>query len=760
MRALAFCLALLAGASAARAAAPVGMEGLESAAEFRVTAECGPEGTQEHTRWWCFVDIAAGDLRIQSDEADYYDDRKKGGGRRVEARGNVVFILGDQRISGESFQMDLETGKGMLTKARGFVQPGVFLEADTLERVSGKQYIARGAEFTSCYQPSPRWSFTTAKAKFKLDDHVLAWGVNFRVKDYKTPLFLPVFYYPIQEDQRSTGFLFPSFGFNNYTGFTTGTGFFWAMSRSMDQTLQFDYMSKTQTGGRRISHEFRYLRRQPSGGTFRSEFFWPNGSSSRQYNLNWSGTQMLPLGIKATLAANEYSSTQHQRNYQQDFASFTTRSRNWRFALQRNLGRNSVEFRAERNDFFFPLFNVNQSIEEFERRQRLPSLVISRPSQRLGRTGIQWSYRASAEQLGLGDQNGTDVFSRYDFLPQISRPIVVSFLDVTPTLRLRYTRLGGRERSDDETTTEIDEGGFFHEPFERNWVEGSLEMRGPRFSRVFNNAGGFYSDRFKHVIGPEVGFVRRIVRTTLPPPPATDAVPPFDTEDLLPETTEVRYGLVQRLYAKRPGPSGKPITHEFLRWRVSQTYYAIEAASNFDPNYLSARFDPSFFIADPQKLSPIRSDLRFMPSEKFSTDFGTEYNTKFRAFQSVSVRGQLDLGRLAVNGSWSRSVQLTQNLARRRVRLNTLRGSGGLDIIPGKLRIDASAAYDYLNKFLLQRTVSLRYDVQCCGFFIEQRRYGGFGGVEPIKSINFQIQLANIGSVGNFGQEMGRGGLY
>jgi len=760
MRVLALTIAaVLLGAPSpgtAAAAAPATV-GLENAAEFRVTAECPAQITKEHTSWRCFVDMTAGDLRMQADEVDYYDTRKPDGTgeRRVEARGNVVFILGEQRISGETFTMSLETGRGVLSKARGFVQPGVFLESDSLERISGKKYVARHATFTSCYQPSPRWSFTTPKATFKLDDHVFAWAVNFRVKDYKTPLLLPAFYYPIQEDQRSTGFLFPQIGYSNYLGMTLGTGFFWAMGRSMDQTLQYDRLSNGDFGGQRLTHELRYMRRQPSGGTFRSEFFWPNSGNSRQYNLNWSATQMLPLGIRATLSVNEYSSTRFQQDLQQDFGALTTRSRNSRLTLTRMIGRNNVQLNAERNAFYFPDTVNGVNVDAFERRDRLPSLRITRSAQRLGRTGIQWGYQAAAEQLGLGDQNGTDQFTRFDLLPTISRPIATTFLELTPTVRLRATRLSARERSDDETTTEVDEGGFFHEPVDRQYVEGSLELRGPRFSRVFENPTGLYSPRFKHVIGPEFGFVRRIIRTNLPKPPATDTVPPFDYEDLLPETTEIRYGIMQRLLAKRPGPTGKPIPYQVLQWRVSQTYYVIEAASNFDPNYLSSRFNPFFEQAEPQKLSPIRSDLRFTPTAKLGANFNAEYNLKFHAFQSLGVNGQLDLGFFALNGGWSRSVHLTNRLENRRVLFNTVNGGGRLDLVPGKLRFEASGAYDHNQKRLLHRTLGLRYDVQCCGFFVQHQQFNYTG--EKRNRFSFQVQLANIGSVGNFGQDEGFG---
>ena len=56
------------------------------------------------------------------------------------------------------------------------------------------------------------------------------------------------------------------------------------------------------------------------------------------------------------------------------------------------------------------------------------------------------------------------------------------------------------------------------------------------------------------------------------------------------------------------------------------------------------------------------------------------------------------------------------------------------------------------NKNLVQATARLRYDVQCCGFMVEmiQSDYN----VDKERQFRFSIQLANIGSIGNFrGQE-------
>ena len=83
---------------------------------------------------------------------------------------------------------------------------------------------------------------------------------------------VPVFYmpgllYPIQEDGRATGFLMPTFGASTYQGSSLSNAFFWAIDRSQDATLYYDWF--TQHGGDGRGAEYRYTRGGGSQGNFR-----------------------------------------------------------------------------------------------------------------------------------------------------------------------------------------------------------------------------------------------------------------------------------------------------------------------------------------------------------------------------------------------------------------------------------------------------------------------------------------------------------
>ncbi len=115
---------------------------------------------------------------------------------------------------------------------------------------------------------------------------------------------------------------------------------------------------------------------------------------------------------------------------------------------------------------------------------------------------------ATAERLQHGDEANVDYWARFDVAPYISRPFALSFLEFTPSARYRYTRYGA------SYGTSLDENGdeftaIVGPPLDRSFYETQVEMRGPTFAKVWDTPGFAYSERFKHVIGPEVSWTYR-----------------------------------------------------------------------------------------------------------------------------------------------------------------------------------------------------------------------------------------------------------
>jgi len=672
-----------------------------------------------------YVDFQAGDLHIQSDRFDLYEEADEQGtsSRRVVAEGNVVFMRGDERIAGDRLEMDLLSDTAVLENARGFVQPDVFIEARRIERIDSRTYRIEGGRFTSCFQPTPRWSFSASSATLKRDDRITASNVIFRVK-FVPALYLPYFYYPIKDDQRATGFLFPRYGYSSFRGFNIGTAFFWAMSRNSDQTFSVDSYSKFGIG---YGHELRYVGLGPTNGTFNTTLFQRSDVDSTDYDLTWRAAQDLPGSFRGTLSARLYSSTAFQQRYQDSLDLASSRSQRASVSISGKLGRESLQFVADHNETTFS--RGSRLI------QRLPSLRLSRSPRRIGRTGIVFGYETRLERLARGDQDGKTPYQRIDLAPTVSRPWATSFLQVEPSIALRYTRWG---------STYDEEGELQGDALDRRLFEGNLEMRGPNFSKVFS-LGGFYSPRFKHEIGPE------LVWTYRTPVEDFDVIPRFDGVDQLLGTNQLRYGLVQKLLAKRPNRAGKLVTQDLFFWRLSQTYFAqiSDNQAEFDPNFSSSFYGPN---GDPSHYSPVQSRMRFTPAQGVRATFDAEYDVNYKQMRTLGVGLEVSGSRGTLATGWSRAERLSDVPEERVPTSNTVRASGRFKLLEGVDMVGA-ADYDFIQKSLIRWSARARFGVQCCGLMLELVNFNYNGRDE--RQFRFALELANVGSFGFDGLQPG-----
>ena len=187
----------------------------------------------------------------------------------VIAQGDVVFQSGGTRISADRMEFNLKTETGTFFNASGTSSmvgradqsmagtdaPDAFFWGDEIHKLGPKRYKLVRGNFTTCVQPTPRWDIGSGSITINLDDYALLTNSIFRVKGVPV-MYLPLFYYPIQEDDRATGFLIPTYGASTVKGQTISNAFFWALGRSHDATLFHDWFSKTGMG---YGGEYRYV---------------------------------------------------------------------------------------------------------------------------------------------------------------------------------------------------------------------------------------------------------------------------------------------------------------------------------------------------------------------------------------------------------------------------------------------------------------------------------------------------------------------
>src|SRR5262249_38334467 len=154
-----------------------------------------------------------------------------------------------------------------------------------------------------------------------------------KVKD--VPVFyMPAFYYPINKENRATGFLMPQYGSSTANGFTLSNAFFWAINRSQDATFFHDFLSKT---GQNYAGEYRYAEAPGSEGngyfrlTNEKSQVAPNGvvttPAGRSYYVRGNLSQGLGKHIRLSGRTDFFSSLQTQQLLQQSIEERSRRTR-------------------------------------------------------------------------------------------------------------------------------------------------------------------------------------------------------------------------------------------------------------------------------------------------------------------------------------------------------------------------------------------------------------------------------------------------
>jgi LPS-assembly protein len=319
-------------------------------------------------------------------------------------------------------------------------------------------------------------------------------------------------------------------------------------------------------------------------------------------------------------------------------------------------------------------------------------------------------------------------------------------------------------------------------------VEGSVEVRPPALERVFGRE--FLGHKWKHVIEPRA--VYRYVTGVN----NFDQILRFDERDILSDTNEVEYGLVNRLYAKRT--SGKPEkcgtegipglaigglapqspipwerqslpqrapcnsgpqVREVVTWELAQKYY-------LDPtfggalvpgtrNVLTATADLTgiAFLTDARHLSPLVSRLHIQASSRSDAEWDLDYDLKKGRINASTAIFNYHLGAFTLGGGAAFLQTAGEVLANaptpapvRFDQLRLLLGYGH----PNKRGFTGAinAGYDAHLGFLQYASVQTAYNWDCCGVNIEYRRFA-LGSVRNENQFRFTFALANIGALGN-----------
>jgi lipopolysaccharide assembly outer membrane protein LptD (OstA) len=672
---------------------------------------------------------------------------------RVEASGNVVYETATARIAAERAVFFTRAGTGTFYNASGLaslgeradksmfgaLEPDVYFYGEVLEKTGEDRYkIAKGG-FTTCVQPTPRWELVTGSASINVGEYAVLRNAVMRVKD--VPIFyLPIMYYPIQDDDRATGFLLPTYGRSNIQGQSVSNAFFWAISRSQDLTVMHDWFTAT---GQGYGTEYRWMRSAASVGNLRAYRLQQKAANvngfdlpeSRSLLLNGSVTQDLPFRLKGRARIDYSSNITANQLYSQDVFNATNGLSSWNGNISGSWQFLNTSLTAQRTQQFFSATASRIS-------GSLPSLTAAVSNRRIGPLPIYFALQSEASRPLYIERNGDDELDRsmgrFDVIPTLRMPISgLTFININLNAAYRTTWYS---QSLDQDGEQVDDD------YTRRYADLRAEVLGPVFSRVYT-PNNFLADRLKHVIEPSF----TLQRITAIDGEGKVATLGSSYDRVVGGVTRITYGLTNRILVRKAPKeaSASPLAsapRDLLTASISQSYYTDQRASQFDSAYQSSYIDLGGG-RPPSNYSPVSLNVRSQLSTQIGATYRMEYDAAESKVLSMSTGGDYGAPNRQVSLAWSRSLSSF-------FPTNTLNGSTRLVFMGGRLGTNYSMYWDIEQDRLVQQRMTAFFNAQCCGIVFEYQELGvgSFATASPLKirRFNMGFTLAGLGTFSNF----------
>jgi LPS-assembly protein len=677
----------------------------------------------------------------------------------VHLRGHVVFDRPDVRIYADHADVNRVTklgafydasGSAVITKEKiekslfGGLEPDVYFFGRIIEKTGDRTYRLHDGGFSTCVQPTPRWQMTGSAGTVTLDKRVILRNAVLKVKDVPL-LYVPIIYYPINHQDRSTGFLMPSFGSSTARGFTLSNAFFWAISRSQDATLYHDYFSQS---GQGVGGEYRFVSAPGSEGNahvymlnertrYAADGTTVERLGHRSWNVQGSTNQALPDGFRLIGNVNYFTDATTQQLYQQNIYDQSQRTRTINATFTGGVGPMRLTATFNQNDVYYNLTTA-------QRRGYAPKIDLSMSDRPIGRSRVYVGLNGQVAYLvredNLNDPSTNHSLWRFDASPTIRAPLTrLSFLTVTTSATWRITEwlesLNPQNGQQQAT------------PITRQLLDLQAQVVGPSFSRVFQTPSSGYAERFKHLIEPNV-----TVEWLSPFHQFNQVVQVDSVDTLVGGTTRVAYGVTNHLLARRKTASGSGVVREILTVTLTQTYYSDSRAALYDPQYQT---NPSAASVPTSPFSPVQLTVAARPLDRLSGQFRMEYDTKYRAVRTYGASGTLSGANTQVSVGWSKR-QVIPGLAGFNDPASAdhfLNASTTLKQSDGRFGGTYALYWDIHHQTLLQQRIVAFYNSQCCGVTVDYQAVNvanlGISTVPTDRRFAISFTLAGLGSFSN-----------
>src|SRR6266699_1140170 len=594
------------------------------------------------------VDIQYADTRLRADHVEY-----NGKTYEAVATGHVHLDYNNEHIDADEAHYNVSTGHGIFHNVRGNVKierrpnPDVlvtdnplYFEARDVERFAGDVYLVHRAWITICDPEHPKWQFYAPHARIRLDKTAALINANFRL--FRVPLiWLPYATAPAGRRIRQSGFLIPDIGQSSRKGFIVGDAFYWAPTPWMDTTFGAQFMSRRgilERGSLRAkpfentSIQYTFLGVDDRGLLNSSGIRNPQGGEQQRLEIQ----SLLPGSWRFVTDYNHLSSLTFRLAFADTFGEAINSEVRSAVFLTNNFRGFSMNFAGLNDKSFLTLPVAATSITP-----AIPATSVSLrnlPEARFGsveqapwrNAPVYFSFDGFAGVVRRGDQNiqTSNFVDRYEFAPRVTVPThFCPWLGVTTSAAFRTTRYGDSLNS---------AGLPSAAPVTRDTGEFTVELRPPTLERFFDRTS-LKKDkprrRYKHSIEPALTY-RYVTGVNH----FADFIR-FDSDSTLTDTSEVEYGITQRLFLK--DGDGQP--QELISWRLVQKHY-------FDPTFGGAivngqrnvfqAFDsisPFAFAFGPRNWSPVVSDFKITPGDLYDLEQILQYDPQIQRLVTIGT---------------------------------------------------------------------------------------------------------------------------
>ncbi len=697
---------------------------------------------------------------------------------------NIVGSVGVLHASaGNLFEPELRASAAQISNRSLYTSTNPFLiTAKELIKKGPDEYELRDGSMTSCRLPQPDWRILAPRI---LVGNGMARAKNATFNVLSVPvLYLPYVTHGVDTASRQSGFLIPQLETgSSIKGTVIGEQYYWVINRSADLRLGLQYYSKR---GFQQNAEFRYK-------GFGKDFVHGRYSGVEDRGLpplhvNQGGQDTVVTArhditpnSRAIINAEYLSSYTYRQVFAENYAlAVASEVKSWAFLTHEKNGFAST-FDMERYEKF-----ASDTPGDEIRILHLPQLEFDAGDHDLGHSGVLAGGEASFGFLSRAEPYfRAHHVGRLDLFPHFSFPWIAGGWTFRPTVGLRETtyshsqQLGpvsstapapqpGALPGEDAVPTPENAG------LNRAAIETDLQVLPPVLERDFT--GSYLANNFgvalRHTIEPELNY--RYVTGVH----NFNNVPRFDSRDVYSATSELEYGVTQRIFLKwlHPKPCDTTLTRlellepenrgcgetsrQLLSWFVGQKYFLDPTFGNAvisgRRNVFATTLDLSgiAYITSPRDVSPIVSRLRIDPSLNTDLEWDSDYDAKTGRWAASDIffdyrHGNFfsGLGHSLLNAVGE--TPMPPNQPPNFVNYNQMQLLLGYGAItkPG-FSAAAKGNFTVEGRALEYGGLQVTYNRNCCGLTVEVQHYA-LGTIRNETPITFNLTLSGVAAVGS-----------